>query len=192
MMISGWVYDAWMAEIADLRAANERLRETIAEWQKIHGTFSGDVHAACQVEIERLREQKELLASELGRKTAEIEMLKLVNQTFTGTFEALARVHAENERLRVWAEDEQAKRYKCEDQRTNERSENERLRAALYPSRSAEVAKLFHDTYESLAPAFGYETREETRQFDPTSPNGALMIAVVRRVLRSIRDHQEA
>jgi len=33
----------------------ERLRETIAEWQAIHGTFTGDVHAACQVEIDRLR-----------------------------------------------------------------------------------------------------------------------------------------
>ena len=42
-------------ELAELRAENERLRETIAEWQEIHGTFTGDVHAACQAEIERLR-----------------------------------------------------------------------------------------------------------------------------------------
>ena len=45
---------------------------------------------------------------------------------------------------------------------------------------------LFHDTYERLAPTFGYETREETRQFDPTSPNGALMIAVAGSVLREL------
>ena len=65
-------------------------------------------------------------------------------------------------------------------------AENERLRTALDPSRSAEVARLFHDTYERLAPTFGYETREDTRQFDPTSPNGALMIAVVGSVLRDL------
>lgn len=42
-------------EINELRAENAQLRETIAEWQEIHGTFTGDVHAACQAEIERLR-----------------------------------------------------------------------------------------------------------------------------------------
>lgn len=41
-----------------------------------------------------------------------------------------------------------------------------------------DLAILFHDTYERLAPQFGYETRKETRAFDPTSPNGKLMIAV--------------
>ena len=40
------------------------------------------------------------------------------------------------------------------------------------------LAVLFHETYERLAPQFGYETRTETRQFDPTSQNGRLMIAV--------------
>jgi hypothetical protein len=40
------------------------------------------------------------------------------------------------------------------------------------------IAKLFHDTYECLAPSFGYETRQETKHFDSTSPNGKLMIAV--------------
>lgn len=32
-----------------------------------------------------------------------------------------------------------------------------------------ELARLFHDTYEKLAPSFGYETREETKIFDETS-----------------------
>lgn len=45
-------------------------------------------------------------------------------------------------------------------------------------------ARQFHDVYERLAPSFGYETRAETRQFDPTSPNGKLMIAVCGEVLR--------
>ena len=40
------------------------------------------------------------------------------------------------------------------------------------------LAELFHDTYETLAPAYGYETREDTKVFDPNSKNGKLMIAV--------------
>lgn len=41
-----------------------------------------------------------------------------------------------------------------------------------------QLARRFHETYERLAPSFGYETRTETRQFDSTTPNGKLMIAV--------------
>lgn len=41
-----------------------------------------------------------------------------------------------------------------------------------------ELARQFHEIYERLAPFFGYETRTETRAFDPTTPNGRLMIAV--------------
>lgn len=46
-----------------------------------------------------------------------------------------------------------------------------------------ELAEIFHATYELLAPQFGYETREETREFNPESPNGKLMIAVCRSIL---------
>lgn len=45
-----------------------------------------------------------------------------------------------------------------------------------------ETAKLFHDTYERLAPQFGYETRQDTKEFDSNSPNGKLMIAVCNEV----------
>lgn len=45
------------------------------------------------------------------------------------------------------------------------------------------LARKFHDTYESLAPSFGYETREDTKQFDPESSNGRLMIAVCERLI---------
>lgn len=45
-----------------------------------------------------------------------------------------------------------------------------------------EIATLFHDTYERLAPSFGYETRKDTKKFDPETPNGRLMIAVCSRV----------
>ncbi len=46
-----------------------------------------------------------------------------------------------------------------------------------------QIARLFHETYERLAPTFGYETRKETREFDPESANGKLMIAVVSEVI---------
>lgn len=45
------------------------------------------------------------------------------------------------------------------------------------------LAILFHDTYERLAPEFGYETKPETRKFKASTPNGKLMIAVANEVL---------
>ena len=46
-----------------------------------------------------------------------------------------------------------------------------------------EAARRFHETYERLAPQFGYETRAETKVFDPDSPNGKLMAATVSEVM---------
>ncbi len=46
------------------------------------------------------------------------------------------------------------------------------------PARAEELAVMFHDTYERLAPKYGYETRGDTKHFNPRSPNGRLMIAV--------------
>lgn len=46
-----------------------------------------------------------------------------------------------------------------------------------------ELARMFHKTYEELAPQFGYETREDTREFDPESANGKLMVAVCKKIL---------
>lgn len=48
---------------------------------------------------------------------------------------------------------------------------------------SESIARKFHEVYERLAPDYGYVTREETRDFDPESPNGQLMIAVCAEVL---------
>ncbi|MFX0200514.1 MAG: hypothetical protein ACFFCW_30720 [Candidatus Hodarchaeota archaeon] len=48
------------------------------------------------------------------------------------------------------------------------------------------LAVLFHNTYEELAPRFGYTTREDTRELDLNSPNGHLMIAVCGEILREI------
>lgn len=46
-----------------------------------------------------------------------------------------------------------------------------------------ELALKFHEAYERMAPSFGYETRTETRAFDPESANGRLMIAVCSELL---------
>lgn len=37
------------------------------------------------------------------------------------------------------------------------------------------LARFFHNTYERLAPS---EIRKDTKEFDPESPNGKLMISV--------------
>lgn len=63
------------------------------------------------------------------------------------------------------------------------------------PHDAAQLARRFHDEYERLAPAFGYETRADTRQFDPESPNGRLMIAVCAAIAGSqdaARDREDA
>ena len=45
------------------------------------------------------------------------------------------------------------------------------------------LARKFHETYERLAPSFGYETREDTKKFNPESKNGKLMVAVADEML---------
>lgn len=53
-----------------------------------------------------------------------------------------------------------------------------------------ELAVFFHDTYEHLAPSYGYETREDTKNFDPNSRNGQLMVAVSTRVIGKMLSEQ--
>lgn len=48
-----------------------------------------------------------------------------------------------------------------------------------------DMARMFHEVYERLAPSFGYETRQMTRVFDPESANGRLMIATCDEILRA-------
>ena len=55
-------------------------------------------------------------------------------------------------------------------------------------SLSALLARQFHDAYERLAPSYGYETRPDTRDFDPNSPNGRLMTAVCKEIIKSNAD----
>ena len=52
---------------------------------------------------------------------------------------------------------------------------------------SLDLAILFHREYEKLAPGFGYDTKKETRIFDPESPNGKLMVAVCEKMLEHIQ-----
>lgn len=47
---------------------------------------------------------------------------------------------------------------------------------------TVKLAIWFHETYEELAPLYGYETRPESRTFDASSPNGKLMLAVCRKL----------
>jgi hypothetical protein len=53
-------------------------------------------------------------------------------------------------------------------------------------SDSETLARIFHMTYERLAPEFGYETRDDTREFDPNSKNGRLMRAVCAEILSQL------
>lgn len=52
--------------------------------------------------------------------------------------------------------------------------------------RAQRLATEFHEIYERLAPSFGYETRPDTKQFDPNSKNGKLMIAVCGNILAAL------
>ena len=52
---------------------------------------------------------------------------------------------------------------------------------------SEQLARQFHEIYERLALSFGYETRTETRAFEPTTPNGRLMIAVTDEIEATIQ-----
>lgn len=65
------------------------------------------------------------------------------------------------------------------------------LHAARKPKITPEaLAVMFHDAYEFLAPAHGYQTREDTRQFDPESKNGKLMVATAKIILTQLKDYE--
>lgn len=56
-----------------------------------------------------------------------------------------------------------------------------------------EAARLFHETYERLAPLFGYETRKESAVpwEDVPEPNRSLMTAVAGEVIARLRNRPE-
>ena len=51
---------------------------------------------------------------------------------------------------------------------------------------AVELARKFHNYYESLAPSFGYETREDTKEFNPKSNNGKLMVEVCELIIKDL------
>ena len=53
----------------------------------------------------------------------------------------------------------------------------------LYPE-AYRLARRFHEFYEQSAPFFGYETKKETKEFDPESPNGRLMAWVCYEIVK--------
>ena len=54
------------------------------------------------------------------------------------------------------------------------------------------LARKFHSLYELLAPTFGYGTRADTKEFDPESQNGRLMIAVCNGMLGDLQAENAA
>lgn len=56
----------------------------------------------------------------------------------------------------------------------------------LNPPTAAELARFFHETYEELAPSYGYETRKESAVSWENVPekNKKLMTAVCRLVIQ--------
>ena len=45
------------------------------------------------------------------------------------------------------------------------------------------LARKFHELYEEIAPKFGYETRGDTKAFEPASPNGRTMAYVCKEII---------
>ena len=57
---------------------------------------------------------------------------------------------------------------------------------------ASSLARRFHDAYERLAPQFGYETRPDTKVYDPDTPNGRLMAAVCVEVMAEFTEQLRA
>ena len=51
--------------------------------------------------------------------------------------------------------------------------------------------EMFHNTYEMLAPKYGYETRGDTKQLDFDSPNGKLMYSTIEKIVCPILEENK-
>ena len=47
----------------------------------------------------------------------------------------------------------------------------------------------FHNTYEKLAPNYGYETRKDAKELDFNSNNGKLMYATINEIITPLLDY---
>jgi hypothetical protein len=63
-------------------------------------------------------------------------------------------------------------------------------RCAISALSNEDLAKMFHETYERLAPSFGYKTREASAKpwADVPENNRNLMIAVCRELRRYLQE----
>lgn len=68
-------------------------------------------------------------------------------------------------------------------QEPNEPTPEEEAEARSRAAFCSALARQFHERYEEIAPLYGYKTREDTKTFDPESPNGQLMQAVCLQVV---------
>lgn len=59
------------------------------------------------------------------------------------------------------------------------------------PMTAVQLAELVHETYERLAPSFGFEARPDTRIFDPDTPNGRLMVAVCANIQKLLGEQDD-
>lgn len=64
-----------------------------------------------------------------------------------------------------------------------EPSQEEMAKARSRAAHCSALAERFHSLYEEIAPLYRYETRKETRKWDPESPNGQLMLATCNGVM---------
>lgn len=64
--------------------------------------------------------------------------------------------------------------------------------AAIGYDPALSMARQFHDTYERLAPSYGYKTRPETMVFNPDTPNGRLMIQTCREIMHRVAEMADA
>lgn len=151
-----------------------------------------DVYAREAEERKRWAEsvQDDLKAKDaaLAEARAEIERLK---EAHAGSIALYLKLESERDALEQQVRalrEELEKRKGCDHLDAPYRrllKENEALkaRAAIDPEKLAEK---FHDHYERLAPYYGYSTRTETRVFNPQTPNGHLMIAVCRELVKEL------
>ena len=66
---------------------------------------------------------------------------------------------------------------------TNKASQHESEVSSANVGDAEALARKIHKYCEGLAHVFGYQTRKDTRNFDPDSKNGKLMIAVCEKIL---------
>jgi len=180
---------------ADFRVQELRLTEAAGKKDGFEEAAKAcDAIAARRSEVAKaVAEQCASTIRDLKREFVKKAMERL--KAKPGFFEGNRLVRA----LEVVAGSEEAAKIECEDPesgvpgrrlRTNLR-DLAATRVAFYETLRPgpeDLAKLFHEIYEQLAPDFGYETREASRKpwHEVPENNRKLMTAVCERILRVV------